>query len=217
LDALFGVPFIEAYSMTEAAHQMCAGPLEGARRPGSVGIGAFVDVAIMDERGTLLPTGATGEVVVRGDNVTRGYLNNPTANAAAFSDGWFRTGDVGVLDEGGYLTLVGRLKELINRGGEKISPVEVDEALLSCPGVTDAVAFGVADEKYGEVVAAAVVLAAGTTPDAVLAHVGEHLAAFKVPQVLHVVDAIPKTATGKIQRRVVAAAFASGAPNRAGV
>jgi acyl-CoA synthetase (AMP-forming)/AMP-acid ligase II len=215
LEERFGVPVIEAYSMTEASHQMTANPLD-ARRPGSVGVGAFVDVGIMDENGGLLPPGTTGEVVIRGDNLTRGYHKNPAANAAAFTDGWFRTGDFGVLDERGYLTLAGRLKELINRGGEKISPVEVDEALLSCPGVSEAVAFAMADEKYGEVVAAAVVLAGGTTPDEVRAHVAQRLAGFKVPQVLYVVDAIPKTATGKVQRRVVAAAFASEAPDRAG-
>lgn len=215
LEERFGAPVIEAYSMTEAAHQMTANPLDGERRAGSVGVGAFVDVGIMDERAALLAPGETGEVVVRGANVTRGYHNNPDANAAAFTNGWFRTGDVGALDERGYLTLSGRRKELINRGGEKISPVEIDEALLSCPGVREAVAFGVPDEKYGEAVAAAIVVD-GTTAEAVRAHVGARLASFKVPQVLYVVDEIPKTATGKVQRRIVAAALASGAPHRAG-
>ncbi|MGP6155960.1 MAG: acyl--CoA ligase [Vulcanimicrobiaceae bacterium] len=209
LEARFGVPVIEAYSMTEASHQMCANPLEGERRPGSVGVGVSVEVAIMDEHGNLLQPGSVGEVVVRGRNVTRGYHNNPEANAASFTNGWFRTGDYGVLDETSYLTLVGRLKELINRGGEKISPVEVDEALLTHPGVLEAVAFGVPDEKYGEAVAAAVVVRKGTTADELRAHVAQRLASFKVPSVVHLVAAIPRTATGKVQRRTVAATFVS--------
>jgi acyl-CoA synthetase (AMP-forming)/AMP-acid ligase II len=204
LEARFGVPVIEAYSMTEASHQMCANPLDGERRPGSVGVGAFVDVRTMDEAGNLLGPGVVGEVVIRGENVASGYHNNPEADAASFVRGWFRTGDCGMLDERGYLTLSGRIKETINRGGEKISPVEVDEALLSHPGVIDAVAYGVPDEKYGETVAAALVLRKGVTADEVIDHVRRRLAAFKVPSVVHVTDAIPKTATGKVQRRHVA-------------
>jgi acyl-CoA synthetase (AMP-forming)/AMP-acid ligase II len=209
LEARFGVPVIEAYSMTEAAHQMCANPLRGERRAGSVGVGAFVGVTILDEHDNEREPGEVGEVAVKGANVTSGYHNNEAANAASFTSGWFRTGDYGILDERGYLTLVGRLKELINRGGEKISPVEVDEALLSHDGVIEAVAFGIPDEKYGEVVAAAVVLKPGVSVDDVRAHVGTKLSSFKVPTILHVIDAIPKTATGKVQRRFVAAAFVS--------
>jgi acyl-CoA synthetase (AMP-forming)/AMP-acid ligase II len=205
----FGTPVIEAYSMTEASHQMTANPLAGPWRPGSVGFGAFVGVAVMDENGALLAAGETGEVVVRGENVTRGYHNNPEANAQAFTRGWFRTGDLGTVDAEGCLTLVGRLKELINSGGEKISPIEVDEALLSHPGVKEAVAFAVPDVKYGETVAAAVVVEEGTQADDVRAHVASRLAAVKVPSVLYLVEEIPKTATGKVQRRVVAAAFAT--------
>ena len=207
LEARFGVPVIEAYSMTEAAHQMCANPLDGPRRPGSVGVGAFVDVTILDEAGVELPIGGIGEVAIRGKNVTHGYHNNDAANAVAFTNGWFRTGDFGTLDDAGYLRLTGRLKEMINRGGEKISPLEIDDALLSHPGVREAVAFGVPDEKYGEAVSAALVLEPGTSAADVLAHVRTKLASFKVPASVHVVDAIPKTATGKIQRRIVAAAF----------
>jgi acyl-CoA synthetase (AMP-forming)/AMP-acid ligase II len=206
LETVFGVAVIEAYSMTEASHQMTANPLEGERRPGSVGMGAFVDVTILDEGGVPSGPGVVGEVAVRGPNVTRGYHNNPAANAQAFSSGWFRTGDWGVLSEDGYLTLVGRLKELINRAGEKISPVEVDDALLSHPGVTEAVSFSVPDEKYGEAVGAALVLKEGTTADDVLAHARARLAAFKVPTSVYVVESIPRTATGKVQRRAVAAA-----------
>jgi acyl-CoA synthetase (AMP-forming)/AMP-acid ligase II len=208
LEGRFGAPVIEAYSMTEASHQMCANPLHGERRPGCVGVGAFVDVAILDEAGAEQPAGTVGEVAVRGPNVTHGYHNNPQANAAAFVNGWFRTGDFGVLDESGYLTLVGRLKELVNRGGEKISPVEVDDALMSHPGVADAVAFAIPDEKYGETVAAAIVLRdATTTIHEILEHARKRLASFKVPTHVTIVEAIPKTATGKVQRRNVAAAL----------
>jgi acyl-CoA synthetase (AMP-forming)/AMP-acid ligase II len=208
LEARFGVPVIEAYSMTEASHQMCANPLDGERRAGSVGVGAHVDVGIMDDAGDLVPSGAEGEVVIKGPNVTRGYHNNPAANAAAFTNGWFRTGDRGKLDERGYLTLVGRIKELINRGGEKISPVEIDEVLAQHPGVIEVVTFGMPDEKYGEEVAAAVIVRAGTSENELRDHVAAKLASFKVPKRFFVTDAIPKTATGKVQRRMVAAAFA---------
>ena len=208
LEARFGVPVIEAYSMTEAAHQMCANPLTGERRAGSVGVGAHVEVGIMDDDGNLVPTGAEGEVVVKGRNVMSGYHNNPAANAAAFSGGWFRTGDRGKLDQHGYLTLVGRIKELINRGGEKISPVEIDEVLAQHPGVIEVVTFALPDEKYGEDVAAAVIVRDGTSEQELRDYVGTRLAAFKVPKRFFVTDAIPKTATGKVQRRIVAAAFA---------
>lgn len=209
LEARFGCPVVEAYGMTEAAHQMASNPLPPAqRRPGSVGRGTGVQIAIMDDAGTLLPSGSQGEVVIQGPNVTRGYHNNPEANAAAFTRGWFRTGDQGVLDADGYLTLAGRLKELINRGGEKISPREIDEALLSHPAVAEAVCFGVPDAKYGEEVAAAVVLQAKASTADLIAHCRERFAAFKVPKTIYLVTQIPRTATGKIQRRVVAAAFA---------
>ncbi|MEW6298988.1 MAG: acyl--CoA ligase [Thermodesulfobacteriota bacterium] len=215
LEARFGCPVIEAYGMTEAAHQMTSNPLPpGLRRPGSVGRGTGVQVAIMDERGHLLPAGSPGEVVIQGPNVTRGYHNNPAANAAAFTDGWFRTGDQGVLDTDGYLTLVGRLKELINRGGEKISPREIDEALLTHPAVAEAVCFGVPDAKYGEEVAAAVVLRGEATEAALIAHCRERLAAFKVPKKIYLVPHIPRTATGKVQRRTVATALTAHPADR---
>ncbi len=170
LEDRFGAPVLEAYAMTEAAHQMTSNPLPpGIRKPGSVGQGTNVDVAIMDEAGNLLPAGSPGEVVVRGPNVTRGYHNNPEANAQAFTNGWFRTGDRGVLDDG-YLTLIGRIKELINRGGEKISPLEIDSVLLAHPAVAEAAAFGAPDVKYGEEVQAAVVLKAEASVEALLAY-----------------------------------------------
>ncbi|HEV8717241.1 MAG TPA: acyl--CoA ligase [Candidatus Binatia bacterium] len=210
LESRFGCPVLEAYGMTEAAHQMASNPLPPEpRRPASVGRGTGVQVAIMDDAGNLLPAGVQGEVVIKGPNVTRGYHNNPEANAAAFTNGWFRTGDQGILDAGGYLTLVGRLKELINRGGEKISPREIDEALLTHPAVAEAVCFGIPDAKYGEEVAAAVVLRGEASVADLLVHCRERLAAFKVPKTIHLVTQIPRTATGKVQRRVVAAAFAA--------
>jgi acyl-CoA synthetase (AMP-forming)/AMP-acid ligase II len=208
LEDRFGAPVLEAYAMTEASHQMTSNPLPPAvHKPGSVGQGANVDVAVMDEAGNLLPAGTSGEVVVRGANVTHGYHNNPEANAQAFTAGWFRTGDRGVLDADGYLTLVGRIKELINRGGEKISPLEVDAALLAHPAVAEAASFAAPDAKYGEEVHAAVVLKAEATPAELAAHCLERLADFKVPKVFHVVKELPKGPTGKVQRRFMAAAL----------
>jgi acyl-CoA synthetase (AMP-forming)/AMP-acid ligase II len=208
MEERFGAPVLEAYGMTEASHQMASNPLPpGLRQPGSVGKGTGVDIVILDEHGTLLPPGVQGEVCIRGRNVMHGYLNNPDANTAAFCNGYFRTGDQGVLDEHGYLRLTGRLKELINRGGEKISPLEVDAALLEHPAVAEAVSFAAPDAKYGEEVHAAVVLKGAATPEDIQAHCQQRLADFKVPKVVHITQAVPRTATGKIQRRHVAAHF----------
>ena len=149
-----------------------------------------------------------GEVSIKGANVFAGYEGNATANAESFTNGWFRTGDQGSLDSEGYLTLTGRIKELINRGGEKISPREIDEVLLAHPAVAEAVCFGVADRVYGEEVAAAVVLKDAATTADLAAHCKAALADFKCPKVIHIVETIPRTATGKIQRRNVAATFA---------
>lgn len=212
LEERFGAPVLEAYAMTEAAHQMTSNPLPpGARKPGTVGRGTNVDVAVMDEAGNLLPPLTPGEVVVRGPNVMPGYHNNPEANAASFANGWFRTGDRGVLDRQGYLTLIGRIKELINRGGEKISPPEVDAVLLAHPAVAEAATFAAPDPKYGEEVHAAVVLKGQASVEQLQAHCRDRLAAFKVPKVIYVVNEMPRTATGKIQRRHVAAAFLNNA------
>jgi acyl-CoA synthetase (AMP-forming)/AMP-acid ligase II len=211
LEARFDAPLLEAYAMTEASHQMTSNPLPPAvHKPGSVGRGANVDVGIMNEAGDLLPAGEQGEVVVRGANVTRGYHNNPEANAAAFTNGWFRTGDRGVLDAEGYLTLVGRIKELINRGGEKISPLEIDAVLLSHPAVAEAASFAAPDPKYGEEVHAAVVLKGDASAEDLQAHCRNQLADFKVPRVIHVVTELPKGPTGKVQRRFMAAALVRG-------
>ena len=204
LEAVFGCPAIEAYGMTEAAHQMTSNPLPPARRhAGSVGVAAGPRVAILSEGGARpLPAGEVGEVAVRGPNVMAGYENDPQANAAAFVDGWFRTGDQGVLDGAGYLRLTGRLKEIINRGGEKIAPREVDEALLAHPAVAQALAFALPHPRLGEEVAAAVVLKEGARAGErqLAAFVAERLAAFKVPRRLLFLDEIPKGATGKPQR-----------------
>jgi acyl-CoA synthetase (AMP-forming)/AMP-acid ligase II len=208
MEAAFGAPVLEAYGMTEAAHQMASNPLPPAPRlPGSVGRGTDVRIGIMDVEGRHLPAGERGEVVIQGPNVVSGYENNPEANATSFADGWFRTGDQGVLDENGYLTLTGRLKEMINRGGEKISPREIDEVLLAHPAVAEAVCFGVPHPTWGEEVAAAVVAREAVSEQDLLVHCKERLADYKRPKQIHLVEAIPRTATGKIQRRVVAQAF----------
>src|SRR5437660_5822118 len=208
LESAFGAPVLEAYGMTEAAHQMASNPLPpGDRKPGSVGRGTDVRISIMDANGRHLPRGERGEVVIEGPNVIRGYENNPDANATAFVDGWFRTGDQGFLDEDGYLTLVGRIKELINRGGEKISPREIDEVLLAHPAVAEAVCFGVPHPTWGEEVAAAVVVRQPVSESELLAYCRERLADYKRPKQIHITDTIPRTATGKIQRRIVAQAY----------
>jgi acyl-CoA synthetase (AMP-forming)/AMP-acid ligase II len=212
LEAAFGAPVLEAYGMTEAAHQMASNPLPPAdRKPGSVGRGTNVRISIMDGEGRHLAAGERGEVVIQGPNVVSGYENNPEANASSFTDGWFRTGDQGFLDDEGYLTLVGRIKELINRGGEKISPREVDEVLLAHPSIAEAVCFGVPHASWGEEVAAAVVLRHPVSEGDLLAYCRERLADYKRPKQIYITDAIPRTATGKIQRRLVAAAYAKAA------
>lgn len=203
LEETFGAPVIEAYGMTEAAHQMASNPLPPkARKPGSVGLPAGPEVGIMNEAGEMLPAGEIGEIVIRGPNVTAGYKNNDKANAEAFTGGWFRTGDQGVVDEEGYLRLTGRLKEIINRGGEKISPREVDEVLLDHPAIAQVVTFAMPHPKLGEDVAAAIVLNEGAEADeqSIRRFAAERLADMKVPRTILFLDEIPKGATGKLQR-----------------
>jgi oxalate---CoA ligase len=202
LEGAFHCPVIEAYGMTEATHQMASNPLNGIRKPGSVGVAAGPEIAIMDESGRLLGRGETGEVVIRGDNVTAAYENNPKANGEAFVNDWFRTGDQGVIDADGYLTLTGRLKEIINRGGEKISPREVDEALMNHPAVLQAVTFALPHPMLGEDVGAAVVLREGltATEPELAAFLSARLAAYKTPRKILFLAEIPKGATGKLQR-----------------
>ena len=202
VESTFGAPLIESYGMTEASHQMASNPLRGARKPGAVGIAAGPEIAIMDDSGDLLMPGEIGEIVIRGDSVTRGYENNPSANATAFTNGWFRTGDQGVMDEERYISLTGRLKEIINRGGEKISPREVDEILMDHPSVLQVVVFGMPHDKLGEEVAAAIVLREGASADEkqLRDFCSQRLAAFKVPRKIVFLDQIPLGATGKLQR-----------------
>jgi acyl-CoA synthetase (AMP-forming)/AMP-acid ligase II len=199
-----GVPLVEAYGMTEAAHQMASNPLPpGERRPRTVGRATGVEIAALDESWQPVAAGEEGEVSVRGASVVDEYLDNPAATAAAFRDGWFRTGDVGQLSDDGYLTLVGRLKELINRAGEKISPYEVEDVLLTHPAVAEAAAYPEPDAKYGEQVGVVVVLRGEATPKELAAHCADRLAAFKRPAKVTILPEIPKGPTGKIQRRTL--------------
>jgi acyl-CoA synthetase (AMP-forming)/AMP-acid ligase II len=208
LEDRFRVPVVEAYGMTEAAHQIATNPLPPRqRRPGTVGLPTGTEVAILDEEWTPVAAGRTGEVAVRGSGVVEGYWDNEEANTSSFRDGWFRTGDLGHLSDGGYLTLEGRLKEQINRGGEKISPREIDEVLLTHPNVREAVAFGRPDAKLGEAVEAAVVLSESVEHSDLRAHCADALAQFKVPTRFHIVERIPTGPTGKVQRRLLAEAF----------
>jgi oxalate---CoA ligase len=200
---LFGVPVVESYGMTEASHQMTCNPLPpGVVKPGSVGVATGIELAILDPANNELPPGERGEVVIRGETVVDGYENNDAANEAAFTAGWFRTGDEGLLDDDGYLFLTGRLKEQINRGGEKISPLEIDEILLRHPAIAEAVTFAIPHDTLGEDVGAAVVVADGqeVTERELRTYLRAQLAAFKVPKHIVFVAEIPKGATGKIQR-----------------
>ncbi|MBI5086018.1 MAG: amino acid adenylation domain-containing protein [Acidobacteria bacterium] len=203
LEKVFCAPLVEAYGMTEAAHQMACNPLPPrARKPGSVGLPAGPEMAVMDADGRLLDRGERGEIVIRGPNVTSGYEANPEANRTAYTGGWFRTGDEGYFDADGYLFLTGRLKEMINRGGEKITPREIDEALMDHPAVGQALAFAVPDSKLGEEVAAAVVLEPGSaaTESELQDFLAARLADFKIPRLIVFLQEIPKGPTGKMQR-----------------
>jgi len=203
LEEAFGCPVVESYGMTEASHQMTSNLLPpGKRKAGSVGVAAGPEVRLMAPDGSFVSGDAEGEIVIRGPNVTTGYVNNPKANAEAFTNGWFRTGDLGRFDADGYLTIEGRLKEIINRGGEKISPREVDEALMAHPAVAQAIAFAMPHAKLGEDVAAAVVLREGASADerSLRDFLAGKLADFKVPRKIVLLDEIPKGATGKLQR-----------------
>lgn len=201
MEATLNAPLLESYSMTEAAHMMTTNPLPPkVRQPGSVGYGFGVEVSIMDEAGNLLPQGSLGEVAIKGANAIDGYENNPEANAKAFVNGWFRTGDQGKLDRDGYLHLTGRIKELINRGGEKISPLEIDNVLLRHPAVAEALAFAVPHKSLGEDIHAAVVLKDVATETDLKAFCANVLADFKVPKQIHILDQLPRGATGKLQR-----------------
>lgn len=211
LEKTFEAPVLEAYAMTEAAHQMTSNPLPPAqRKPGSVGLGQGVEVKILDQDGKEVAQGKEAEICIRGENVTAGYLNNPEANKSSFTaEGFFRTGDQGKKDEDGYVIITGRIKELINKGGEKISPIELDNTLMQNPKVSEAVSFAIPDDMYGQEVAVAVVLKEGQKlgSEELKSWMAERVAKFKLPKKVYFTNVMPKTATGKIQRRMVAEAM----------
>ena len=210
LNNVFKCPVIEAYGMTEATHQMTSNPLPPKiQKPGFVGIPAGPDVCIMDDTDKILNQGETGEVCIKGNNVTLGYDNNPEANKKSFSNGWFRTGDQGYFDQDGFLKISGRLKEIINKGGEKISPLEVDNILMDHPLIEQAVCFGYEDKMLGEEIAAAIIVKEGQNCSEmdVKNYAEEKLAKFKIPKKIFFVNEIPKGATGKLQRNVLAKNF----------
>jgi len=211
LEKTFNAPVLEAYAMTEAAHQIASNPLPpGKRHPGSVGIGQGVEIKILDQDGNEVPQGSEAEICVRGENVTKGYLNNPAANKSSFTKGgFFRTGDQGKQDEDGYLIITGRIKELINKGGEKISPIELDNIIAHNPHIAELVSFAIRDAHYGEDIGAAVVLKkqGSVSEDDLKSWIARKVVKFKIPKKIWIVPEIPKTATGKIQRRKVAEAM----------
>lgn len=207
LESTFRVPVIEAYGMTEAAHQMCSNPLPSAKqKPGSVGLPAGPQLRVIDSQCVEAPTGTIGEVVIKGENVTLGYLNLPEEMQERIEGGWFRTGDLGHLDADGYLFLQGRMKEIVNRGGEKVSPAEVDACLLTHDAVSEAASFGVQHPSLGEDLAAAVVLHPGMSTDeqAIRGYLFDRLSHFKIPSRILIVDSIPKSSIGKVQRNQLA-------------
>jgi acyl-CoA synthetase (AMP-forming)/AMP-acid ligase II len=194
---------IEAYGMTEATHQMTSNPIPPEiQKAGFVGKPAGPDVCIMDKDGNKLEIGSEGEVCIRGDNVTSGYENNEEANNSSFTDGWFRTGDQGFFDKDGYLKISGRLKEIINRGGEKVSPLEIDNVLIEHEAIEQVVTFGVKDKLLGETIGVALVLNHGfqCTEKELKEYARQHLADFKIPKYICFLEEIPKGATGKLQR-----------------
>ena len=191
LEARFGAPVLEAYGMTEASHQMSSNPMPPEKRKaGSVGkpTGVKINIMSMEAIGKMLNSNQVGEVVIQGENVTEGYHNNEEANNESYVKGWFRTGDQGFIDEDGYLNLTGRIKELINRGGEKISPLEVDAILINHPSVNEAVCFAFPDEKYGEVVHAALVINSDVSSKEIQDFCSKSLANFKIPEKIHFAD-----------------------------
>ena len=210
LNNIFQTPVIEAYGMTEATHQMASNPLPPAiQKPGLVGMPAGPEICIMNDKNEKLSQGEIGEICIKGDNVTNGYENNPEANKQSFVNDWFRTGDEGFFDEDGYLKISGRLKEIINKGGEKISPLEVDNILMDFPPIDQALCFGYKDKMLGEDIAVAIKLKENKscTEDDIKSYANEKLAKFKIPKKIFIVEDIPKGATGKLQRIGLAEKF----------
>jgi acyl-CoA synthetase (AMP-forming)/AMP-acid ligase II len=212
LERTLGAPLLSAYGMTESTHQTTSEPLpqQGSLKHGSVGRSTGVDLRVVDQNGDTCPAGTQGEVWVHGPTVARGYLANPAETAHSFADGWFRTGDLGSLDEDGYLFLTGRIKNLINRGGEKISPEHVEDILAGCPGVAEAAVFAIPDAIYGQRVGAAVVVREGENvgSEQILQYCRNRLSAFEIPDRLEVVAALPHTAKGGLDRLAVDAQYA---------
>ena len=201
LESSFGCPVLNAYGMTEASHQIATNPLPpGERRYGSAGQPAGPEICILNKSGTVQPPGHTGEIAIRGNSVIQSYVQPAEANLTAFSNGWLRTGDQGLLDADGYVSITGRLKELINIGGEKISPAEIDAVLMQHPAVHQAVTFGAKCSSRGERICSAVVLEEEATELDLKNFVRERLARFKIPSTVLIVDEIPKGPTGKVQR-----------------
>lgn len=210
LNDIFQTPVIEAYGMTEATHQMASNPLPPAiQKPGLVGMPAGPEICIMNDKNEKLSQGEIGEICIKGDNVTNGYENNPEANKQSFVNDWFKTGDEGFFDEDGYLKISGRLKEIINKGGEKISPLEVDNILMDFPPIDQALCFGYKDKMLGEDIAVAIKLKENKscTEDDIKSYANEKLAKFKIPKKIFIVEDIPKGATGKLQRIGLAKKF----------
>ena len=211
IEQTFKAPVLEAYAMTEAAHQMTSNPLpeRGCHKAGTVGLGQNVEIVILNADLEILSPGEIGEVCIKGKNVIKGYHKNPAATKEAFAGGWFHTGDQGFLDEDGYLKLTGRLKELINRGGEKISPIEIDSVLMSHPDIAEAVCFAAPDAKYGEEVNAAVICKQSgvLSEEDIQKFCLTKLADFKIPKKIFFTETLPRTGSGKIQRRKVAEFF----------
>ena len=210
IEEAFRCPVVETYGMTEASPLITTTALPpGVRKPGSLGRSVGPDIAILDAEGNALPCGETGEIAIRGENVMSGYANDPESNARSFANGWFRTGDLGTLDEEGFLFLQGRAKEMINRGGEKITPAEIEGVLTEHPAVAEAVAFAMPHRLLGEEVAAAVVLRRGTdvSLNEIIAFAGERLAEFKIPRAMRIADELPHNSIGKLQRAGLAERF----------
>ncbi len=203
LESTFQCSVIEAYGMTEASHQIASNPLPPElRKPGTVGKEAGPKIKIIGSNGNDLPCNQVGEIIIKGKNVIKSYVNNPKANEDSFHENWFRTGDLGLIDEEGYLTISGRIKEIINKGGEKVSPKEIDDVLQEMPAVEQVVCFAINDNKYGEDIGCAIVLAPGMllTEQEIVMHASKYLARFKIPSKFLFLNEIPKGATGKIQR-----------------
>lgn len=209
-ERLLGVPILEGYGLTEATCASAVNPIDGPRKPGTVGPALpGQQIRIVDEHLRDVPTGQSGEVLITGPIVMAGYLNNPEATAATIVDGWVRTGDVGVLDADGYLSIVDRIKDMIIRGGENLYPKEIENAIGSLPGVLEVAVVGRPDDVLGEVPVAFVVPYpdAGLTPEAVIAHCTEHLTRVKVPVDVEITSELPKNPVGKIDKPRLRASF----------